>query len=149
MHLMKLASENSAPNTWIRFSLYKTKIQKCHCLSRHSHLCGIHLALKWYKMNLLGALVLGTFWWRSKSLSNQLFLRAVFILDVIFKIYSGFKRLVLIILFSVLIGLYLLKASGRFPSWPLWSEPPLYARCVTSNFYGFQLHLKAGEISYG
>ena len=26
-------------------------------------------------------------------------------------------------------------------------ELPLYARCVTSSFYDFQLHLKAGEIS--
>ena len=42
-----------------------------------------------------------------------------FILDVIFKIYLGFKGLVLIILLNVLIGLYLLKASVRFPSWPL------------------------------
>ena len=42
-----------------------------------------------------------------------------FVLDVIFKIYLGFKGLVLIILLNVLIGLYLLKASDRFPSWPL------------------------------
>ena len=46
-------------------------------------------------------------------------LNLLVILDVIFKIYLGFKGLVLIILFNVLIGLYLLKASGRFPPWPL------------------------------